>query len=185
MKKHIQYILFCFSTALLLSSCEKVIDVDLNEKDPKVVIEGKVTDEPGPYYIRLSRTVNFDESNEFPGIDDALVIITDNFSLQDTLSAVGNGFYRTNLTTGSYGHTYTLYVRTAQGEEFSSTSRLPEFVSMDTLTVDSLEFFGEKAITFTPIYSDPAPEGNRYRFVLTQNSELLDDIIIFDDRWNN
>lgn len=185
MKHTFKILLSGLASVLLLSSCEKVIDVDLNEKDPKIVIEGKINDGPGPYLVRLSTTVNFDESNTFPGMDNALVIVTDNFSLQDTLTSVGNGYYRTTSLTGIPGHSYSLFVRMPDGKEFIATSRMPEKVVLDTIIVDSLEFFGEKAIIFTPIYSDPIPEGNRYRFILTHNVELLDDIIVFDDRWNN
>jgi hypothetical protein len=185
MKNTFKILLSGLASAILMSSCEKVIDVDLNEKDPKIVIEGKINDEPGPYYVRLSSTVNFDETNTFPGLDNALVIVTDNFSLQDTLTSVGNGYYRTTNLSGTTGHTYSLYVRMTDGKEFTASSRMPEKVALDTVVVDSLEFFGQKAVIFTPVYSDPVPEGNRYRFILTHNVELLDDIILFDDRWNN
>jgi hypothetical protein len=35
--------------AILLTSCQKVIVVDLNASAPQVVIEGNVYDQPGPY----------------------------------------------------------------------------------------------------------------------------------------
>ncbi len=66
--------------ALILTSCESVIDLDLNSTAPRIMIEGNITNEVGPYQVQLSQTVNFSETNDFPGISEALVIITDRTS---------------------------------------------------------------------------------------------------------
>ncbi|MEJ0102288.1 MAG: hypothetical protein WDO19_06950 [Bacteroidota bacterium] len=36
----------------VLYSCTKVVDINLNDSSPQVVIEGNVTNAPGPYYVR-------------------------------------------------------------------------------------------------------------------------------------
>jgi len=50
---------------VLLTSCQKVIDVNLNDSDPHYIIEGNVTDQAGPYTVRISRSINFSDLNTF------------------------------------------------------------------------------------------------------------------------
>ena len=45
---------FSFSLMLLVS-CTKVINVNLNSAAPDIVIEGNVNDGPGPYQVKLSQ----------------------------------------------------------------------------------------------------------------------------------
>jgi hypothetical protein len=80
-------IIYTFSLiAFIFCSCEKVIDIDLNKADSRIVIEGNITDQAGPYTVRISKTVNFDESNTFPAISGALVKISDNAGNSETLT---------------------------------------------------------------------------------------------------
>ena len=45
-------ILFPILAAVVtLSSCEQIIDYDLEEGDRKLVVEGLITDQPGPYTV--------------------------------------------------------------------------------------------------------------------------------------
>ena len=41
-----------FYYSLLLFSCTKVINVNLNNANPNIVIEGVVSDAPGPYQVQ-------------------------------------------------------------------------------------------------------------------------------------
>ena len=56
MQKKIFYIMFA---ALAIAACKKVINVDLNNAAPQIVIEGEITNELPPYQVRISKTVNF------------------------------------------------------------------------------------------------------------------------------
>ena len=179
---------FSFAAILIMmvvSSCEKVIDIDLNTKDPKIVIEAIVDDQPGPYYVRLSTTVNFDEPNNFPPVTGARVIINDDQFGNDTLIEISPGLYQTTSLQGVYGHTYTLQVNTPSGEAYTSVCKMPELVPYDSLTVDSLSFFGASTINFTPYYVDPITIGNRYRFIVYRNNKLVEEAVVFEDRFNN
>ena len=58
-------------------SCTKVINVNLNNANPNIVIEGNLNDGPGPYQVKLTQTVNFSDPNFFPPVTGAIVQITD------------------------------------------------------------------------------------------------------------
>ena len=64
--------------AWLLSGCQQVVSVDLNTANPRVVVEGNIKDQPGPYSVFLSMTGSyFDTTLVDPHISHAQVVITD------------------------------------------------------------------------------------------------------------
>ena len=72
---------------LSFCSCQKVIDLKLNDADIKYVVEGIITDQPGVCKVNLTQSKPFYENNQFPGISGATVTIKDNdveFSLAET-----------------------------------------------------------------------------------------------------
>ncbi len=88
----------CFALMLMLfcASCSKVIDVKLDDSVSQVIIEGEITNNKGPYTITVTESVNFGETNNFPGRDDATVIIQDlTGNTTETLTSKGDGTYQT------------------------------------------------------------------------------------------
>ena len=169
------------TTVIALASCEKVIDIDLNSASPQIVIEGNVYDQPGPYIVKLSKTVNFNESNVFPAVRGAWVIIGDNEGNLDTLLEKSPGEYYTSTLQGVVGRTYNLTV-TAAGKTYSAVSTIPKSVSIDSL------YFGvseDKQVTSVSInYSDPVNVGNYYHIVEFINGERLNGFDVVDDALN-
>lgn len=146
------------------SSCQKVIKINLNGSSPKFVIIGNVTDEPGPYTIKITKSVNFDQDNVFPGVHNAVVYITDQtLNITDTLSEISGGNYQTHFLSGVSGHTYQLYV-TSDNNVFTSSSIMPARVPLDSIyTQKSLFGSGTDVV---PIYKDPVGVGNQYHIIL-------------------
>jgi hypothetical protein len=60
-----------------LLGCKKIVTVDLHDVAPMIVIEGNVTNSPGPYNILVSRTVNYSSPIEFSAVSGAIVRLTD------------------------------------------------------------------------------------------------------------
>ena len=174
-----------FTASLLLvttlMSCQKVIDIDLNEKEPKIVIEGGISDQPGPYVIRISQTVNFDEPNEFPPVTGARLTLRDNAGNSETLSEAAPGEYVITSLQGVPGRTYTLEI-TAGDVTYTSVSYLPAAVPIDSLTVEE-SFWGIRQVN---IYlKDPAETENYYRIVQEKNRVKVRDILVMSDELQN
>ncbi len=170
-----------FTAILLLTtalmSCQKVIDIDLNEKEPKLVIEGGISDQPGPYVIRISQTVNFDEPNEFPAVSGAYLTLRDDAGNSETLSEITPGEYVATSLQGTPGRTYTLEA-TVNGVTYTSISYLPAAVAIDSLTVEE-SFWGIRQVN---IYlKDPAETENYYRIVQEKNRKMVKDILVMSD----
>jgi hypothetical protein len=175
---------FGFFTLLLASasfiSCEKVIDVDLNSEDPKVVIEGTFTAGETTHNVVITRTMNFDEAAPYPTVDNAVVSVTDNLGNAQVLTFVGNGTYQATAYPVIEGRTYTLTV-VADGKTYTAQSTAPSLVPIDEITVLSFQFGADTINALTPLRLDPAGIKNFYQFNLFNNGERLDGIYLQDD----
>lgn len=161
---------------LLLSgliSCQKVIEVNLNESNPALIIEAQVTDAPGPYFVQLSLSKNFDEDNNFPPVRNAFVLITDKtIGYTDTLTEITPGQYQTLNLQGVPGHTYELLVQ-ADGHTYTSVSTMPsEAVDIDSIYVRKSDFGGD-VYFIVPVYTDPPGKGHRYLIRQYINGQII------------
>jgi hypothetical protein len=50
-------IIILATSLFFLSSCEKVIDLPLDDNSTKVVIEGSITNQVGPYLVKVTKSV--------------------------------------------------------------------------------------------------------------------------------
>lgn len=186
---------------LFLISCEKVIDIDLNQSNPRFVIEGNLSNVTGESKVRISKTLNFDETTAYPAISVALVTITDNkLNQTDTLTETSSGIYFKPGLAGRQGHSYTMMVKIGN-EIFTAVSTMPLSVKLDSLVQENLAGTGtgggpggsgrpgnpggnhdyETIIQITPHYTDPVNSENYYQFEVTRNDTLVDDVFIRND----
>lgn len=91
MAKYFSYISFLL-LGTFISGCEEVVDIDLSGYlSDAIVFEGNVTNERPPYFFHLTRpsAISGDNYNDYEGIDDAVIIITDvTKGIKDTLQYV-------------------------------------------------------------------------------------------------
>ena len=167
----------------LACSCTKVIQVNLNNVSPQIVIEGNITNSPGPYQVQIIKTVNFSDANVYPAVTGALVKITDNSNgTTDVLAETSPGIYTTQkLPQGIPGHTYQLYVL-ANGATFTASSTMPQPVTLDSVTFQYESRFGNTEINAVANFQDPPGAANYYTFTEYVNSKLLNRIFVFNDR---
>jgi hypothetical protein len=168
-------ILLLLSIAVV--SCQKVIDLELDSTQSRLVIQGNIYNSPGPYEVTISKTVDFDQSNEYPPVSHALVIIADNHGMTDTLKERSSGHYMTDKIVGTPGYTYTLVVE-IQDDIYTSISTMPEPVDIDSI-------YTENAVMDNKIlcvsFSDPANEENYYKIVEFKNSKQMDEFHVTSD----
>ncbi|MBO9616550.1 MAG: DUF4249 domain-containing protein [Dyadobacter sp.] len=180
MKIFVWTLAFC---VVALYSCQKVIEVELNPSSPKYVITGNITDQPGPYEVKITSSINFDEDNNFPTVSGARVYVTDqNNSSTDTLTEVAPGRYRTHVWTGVPGHTYKLVVMLGS-EVFTSVSTMPAPQGLDSLYTKPATFGDGTDVV--AVYDDPVGLGNYYHLVLTIQDSLSKEIYLHNDKINN
>lgn len=171
--------------ALFLSSCEKVIDLNLNTAEKKYVIEANLTNKTGGCVVLLTQTKDFDEDNTFPGISGASITITTNGTTVTPLTETSTpGQYTAPTLAATTGRTYELKV-TIGGETFTATSTMAQPVLMDTIYAKDETLFGETRKIVTVVHPDPVGLGNNYRYIQYFNSNKISGNLIRNDDYSD
>jgi hypothetical protein len=175
------------------TGCEKVINIDLNEATPVIVIEGLITDRAGPYTIILSKTGSYFNQPVLPPVTGAEVIISDDSGITDILKEIRPGVYLTSVLKGVPGRTYTLKV-SAENKEYTASSTMHSHVLIDSLSLDKgdghyFNFGGgpkeEVPVELNCWFRDPA-EKNFYRLkVYTNDTARTENYRLYDDQYTN
>jgi hypothetical protein len=185
MKAQISILSILLLPCLLFQGCEKVIHVDLNSSSPQIIIEGNISDQDGPYFVKLSKSVNFDESNSFPTVSGAQIKLSDDSGGSEILVETEPGLYSTvNFPKGIPGHQYSLEV-TIDGVEYKATSYMPFPVGIDSLTNETRSFGRTSTYLINVYLSDPAGQSNYYRFAEYRRGAYIPIIFVSDDRLTN
>jgi len=185
-------VLAFFSAIVFLSGCQQVVSIDLNTANPRVVIEGNIKDQPGPYSVFLSMTGSyFDTTLATPPISHAQVVIMDDLENCDTLKEVIKGTYQSSTLIGVSGRTYTLSVK-IDGKEYMATSSMPAKVFIDSLyALPRQGFGGESGYDIYVTFKDPPELGNYYRINARTSAVIPADSIdgrryrLFTDKLTN
>jgi hypothetical protein len=161
-------------------SCTEVITVDLNSTSPKVVVDGAVSNRPGPDTIKLSMTTNYFAPAGNNALSGAKVFISDNTGHTDTLHEISPGNYLTSTTVGTIGNTYYLSIK-ANGQTYTASSTMPDTVSIDSMSyalrLPRFGSAGNPTYSITCSFTDPPALGNYYGFRLYRNGIRVGDII--------
>lgn len=176
--------LVSFIFLLGFSSCEKVIDVDLNDTEQKVVIEGSILRGDTVQRIRITKTQNFDESTAPPTVDNASITVIDNYGNAGTFTFVGNGWYELTNYPGFEGRTYTL-TAVVEGTSYSGSSTLASYQPLQDLFVDFYPFGADTLISLVPAHFDQQGISNYYQFHVYVNGERDKSIYIQDDQFTD
>ncbi len=162
-------IIFIAAILICITSCEKVIYIDLNTVNPLVIVEGNITDLPGPYTVKLSNTVNYYDPNVFPAVAGAKVTVSDNASNSEVLKETTPGIYQTSSLQGVIGRTYSLNIVTSGGNTYTAQSTMP-----DSVPIDSINFTIRNDSTYRTIckFKDPPGIINYYKLQVSSNDTL-------------
>jgi hypothetical protein len=158
---------------LLCISCEKIINVSLDESEPQIVIEGEITTARGPYTVRVTESKNFGDDNSFPGRADAVVSVKNlNTGISEILKYSGSGNYQTTVLQGVAGHSYQLTVVLGD-KTYAATSTIPlRGVRIDMLYASG-SALDDKDVFMVPLFTDPVGKGNYYRLRQWLNGTMI------------
>ncbi|MEP6749125.1 MAG: DUF4249 domain-containing protein [Bacteroidota bacterium] len=173
-----------FAVLLALTSCEKVIEVKLNDASKKYVIEANITNQPGDCVVKITQSKSFSGDNNFQGISGATVTMSDNGSAPVTLTENSQGNYQTTTLTGIPGHAYSLNVQIG-GQAFNASSIMPGIVTLDSLFSEDRILFGDSSKIINVVYQDPPAKGNAYHFILYKNNVQEKTVFVTNDDYTN
>lgn len=170
--------------ASLFIACEDVIDLNVNEAEPQLVIEGVLIDQPPMAYFIISKSICPFEQVDIPMVSDAEVIITDNAGNVDTLLEYQPGVYVSTDIDTAVGRSYTATV-TAEGITYTASSVMPEPIVIDSLTMEYQEGGGfgsdeNEGYRLHLYFTDRENIDDFARIKLTQNDSLWEQFYLYD-----
>lgn len=156
----------------LMSACVTPYEADFKQQPGNVVVQGFISNQPGPYMIQLVRPANYSFSGYSIGIKGAKVYITDDTGVrEDLVETPANGQYKTQRLQGIVGRTYQLHFE-VEGKTYESKPELlrepgtieriyhEPFQSISP-TTNERQLGGWRVYIDT---QDPAERGNYYRW---------------------
>jgi hypothetical protein len=169
---------------IALVSCKKEIQIKLNSKESKVVIEADIAGSNRNNTVHITQTGGLSRSNDFTPVSGALVIITDGQGYQETLTEEQTGYYHTSAFAGVAGRTYYMTVL-YDNKTYEAQSTIQTPVKLDTVLVIRGSYAGTAMDGFMPVYTDVAGTKNYYRFVQFLNGKRIPGSILRDDEFTD
>ena len=146
MKRLLQNSIVALSLVVFFGHCREPYNFKTTGQTGLLVVDGIITDQPGPYFLNLA-TTNTPGLAPLP-LPNALVTITDERGNADTYQEIGKGKYKLNGLSvfGRPGGFYTLHINLPDGRKFESN---PEKMPTGTKPADSafVKVSNEKVVT--------------------------------------
>lgn len=175
-----KYFLFLI-TILFLFSCEEVIEVELNEADQRIVIEGNIEADQQKAIVEISKSGSFYETNDFEKINGADVVLLSETGEEFELSQTSDGKYELDNFETEVGDVFTLKINNADENSYEAEVNVPQIIELGDLTFEKNEGIGGIFYLVSCFFQDPKNEKNYYRIKYLKNGELNNDYFVFDD----
>src|SRR5574343_1927681 len=166
------------------TSCTKVIDVDLNSKDPQFVIEGFVTLGETTHQVKITKSLDIDQGIAFPTVDNAVVTLIDDLGASTSLNLVSPGVYECTGYAVSEGRTYTLTV-SVDGKVFVASGEMMQDIPLSSVQTFDFAFGPDTIHAIVPLRQDIANVKNFFQFNLYNNHERVVGNFIQSDQYND
>ncbi len=183
--KNIKYILVLLAV-ISISSCEEVVDVDLNTAAPRLVIDASIDWVKGTdgsvQKIKLTTTTGFYDS-EVPVVSNAEVRIKNtNNDVFEFIEEPGTGEYICNNFVPQLGETYELTVITG-GQTYVATEKL--YAAPDVESVEQNDEGGVSGdeIELKFFFQDNGAEDNFYLTAFETSITAFPDYDAYDDEF--
>ena len=126
-------LLIFFSLIILLTSCENVIEIELDYMKPKLVIEGVINDLDNQFIIKLSKTTDYFNQKTNPTVSGAVITLTDISGTVIKFKETEPGNYLGEIVQAKSHMDYTLTIL-SEGDKYVAKATIPQKVKIDSLT---------------------------------------------------
>ncbi|CAC9974705.1 hypothetical protein FLAPXU55_02402 [Flavobacterium panici] len=177
-------VLFSLFCVLFLSSCEDVVNLDLETGQTRIVVDAEILWFKGTagneQTIKISKTAPY-YNNTTPKVSGAQVRVENSTGTVFTFNETEPGVYKCTNFVPVLNADYTLYVQ-AEGQSLTATEKLTSVTPIDRVEQAVVpDFGGEDVIELTFYYKDPADQVNYYlsdfksSFLIYPEYDLTDD----------
>ncbi|MBG6132529.1 hypothetical protein IWQ47_003754 [Aquimarina sp. EL_43] len=187
MKAYFKIIIFLFT--IIFTSCEDVIDVDVQTAPARLTIEASLDWEKGTtgnnQTIKLSTSTAYFDTTSNTSVTGASVKVTNNSSgVEFIFTDQNNGEYTTTEFVPVLNQSYTLEV-IYNGENYSATETLMPVVDIKEVNQSTENGFDDEVLEVNLIFDDPVDEDNYYLFRFKEEGDLLSEFEDLDDEFVN
>ncbi len=175
---------------LFFASCESIIDIDLNDASPQLVIESNVIEGTNLLDVRITQTASYFDSEPVPTITNAIVRYINEDGISTSIPHINEGHYQLEVTALT-NNTFSLEVDW-NGTTYYASSFMPDKVPIIELRTEESTAvgFGNNSTNDGPQYilfvafDDPAGADNYYRITYKVNGVDVDqtEIFVLDDK---
>ncbi|UTW65787.1 DUF4249 domain-containing protein [bacterium SCSIO 12643] len=171
-----------------LSSCEKVIDIELNEEDRQIVIEARLRSGDHPFEVKINKTTGYFSSETPIQVMNAFVELKDEDGNTYSIPHVGEGRYVKQIN-AEENKQYTLTV-VAEGQTYKASSFMKSPVPLLGLASTYEEETSNTEAHYRVKYNftDPADQENWYRIRNyvdgVEQREVEDLVVLSDENFN-
>jgi hypothetical protein len=171
-----------------VTSCEDVIDVDLNTAEQRLVIEASINWQKGTagnlQSVKLSLSAPFFSETIQPA-NNADVFITNSANEQFVFIEVGDsGIYTNDNFVPVIGETYGLTI-VYEDEIYTATETLQPVVSIDFVEQNNNGGFSGEETELKAFFHDPAEEENYYFFEFLSDIPAIPSLEVYNDEFTN
>lgn len=176
--------------AILFASCEKVIEVDLNDADPQTVVDAALCSSDDTQTMFLTRSGSYTTGEGLGPITGAGVTISDENGQTASFTEAVEGLYELSGFGFVAGDNYTLNV-IHNDQTIEATSTLPQLVEIDSVYFEEGSFGApteeseEEQYQVHIQYRDPGNEQNYYRAVVYVGTDPRSITEVANDDLNN
>lgn len=178
--------LIAFLTSIFFTSCEDVVDVDLDTAPPKLVIEASINWEKGTtgkqQIVTLTTTTGYFD-NLIPIVSGAVVYIKNSKNQQFNFIEVNkSGRYICNDFRPEINEQYTLTV-VNDGNTYTATENLKSVASITRIEQKNDGGFTGKDIEIRSYFTDPVDEENYYLFKYIYSKKVTASFYVSEDKF--
>ncbi|MBV6426446.1 MAG: hypothetical protein KIPDCIKN_00958 [Haliscomenobacter sp.] len=166
------FVLAFFLLTVSLNTCVDPYEADIRFTGPKIVVDGQVTNDPGPYRVTVNQSVVYNSKDGSIPVQDATVYVQDDLGRQFPFSHTNRGVYVSDPAQfrGEEGRAYTLFIQTRDKKTYQSEpatlQAAPEIDTAYTRPVATIDYRGVETTEFAFLarFTDPATPGDYYRW---------------------
>lgn len=183
--KRIFYIVAILTFCL---GCEDVIDIDINEAEPRLIIEASINwfknTAGNEQSIKLSLSAPFFDENIVPANGATVVITDENNNVFSFTEDNDTGIYLNNNFIPIIDGIYTLTVN-YNNEIYTATETLKSVTPIDYIEQNNDGGFTGEDIELKAYYTDPENEDNYYFFEFISDISVVPTLEVYDDEFTN
>lgn len=186
--KHSLYtiVILVFVSAM---SCTDVVDVDVPEAPPRLVVEASIDWEKGTdgsmQFVKLSTSTPFFDNLSNTEVTNASVKVINNTTNQEFIFFhQGNGVYGASNFVPVLNQSYTLEV-IYDGETYVAEETMTPVVDIDEISQARVGGFDDDALEVDIYFNDPPNEENLYLFRFEEAGDLLPELLVIPDEFTD